>query len=168
MKTPILIRWLSAILLLPINVTIIIPLILFDLNISESSNLEKWLAIFIGLPGLMLSIISMRLFVKKGGGGTPAPWDPINNLIISGPYRYVRNPMLIGVNIILFSEVLFFQSFPFFIYSCLFALGNIIYFPVSEEPTLVKRYGNEYRTYLENVPRWIPKIKPYYPKNEKN
>jgi len=164
MKTSIFIRWLSAILFLPINVTIIIPLILFDLNISESNNLEKWLAIFIGLPGLILSVISARLFAKKGGGGTPAPWDPINNLIISGPYRYVRNPMLIGVNIVLFSESLLFKSFPLFIYSCLFFFGNIIYFRTSEEPTLIRRYGSEYRDYLENVPRWMPRIKPYYPK----
>jgi protein-S-isoprenylcysteine O-methyltransferase Ste14 len=116
----------------------------------------------------MLSVISARFFAKKGDGGTPAPWDPINNLIISGPYRYVRNPMLIGVNIVLFSESLFFKSFPLFIYSCLFFLGNIIYFRTSEEPTLIQRYGSEYRAYLEHVPRWIPRIKPYYPKNEEN
>ncbi len=147
------------------NVTIIIPLILFDLNILGSSNIEKWSAIFTGGTGLALSISSVKLFFKKGGGGTPAPWDPISNLIVSGPYRYVRNPMLIGVIVILFSEALFFKSFPFFIFSCLFTLANIVYFPLLEEPALVKRFGDEYKIYLENVPRWMPRIKPYYPKN---
>ena len=161
-----LIRWLSAILLLPINVTIIIPLVFFELDPSKSSDLEKGVALFIGLSGLILSISSVRLFAKKGGGGTPAPWDPINQLIISGPYRYVRNPMLIGVIVILFCESLFFYSQPFFIYACLFAIGNIIYFPLLEEPKLLKRYGNEYQKYLNNVPRWIPRIKPYYSETE--
>jgi len=160
-------RWLSAILLLPVNVLIIIPLVFFDFDPSNSGNLEKGVSLFIGLLGLILSISSVRLFSKKGGGGTPAPWDPINQLIISGPYRYVRNPMLIGVIIILFCESLFFNSQPLLIYACLFAVANVIYFPFSEEPALLKRYGNEYQKYLNNVPRWIPRTKPYYPETEK-
>jgi len=75
--------------------------------------------------------------------------------------------MLIGVNIILFSESWLFESFSLFIYCCLFFLGNIIYFRTLEEPILIQRYGSEYRAYLDNVPRWIPKLKPYYPKKEK-
>ena len=63
-----LLRWLSAILLLPINVTIIIPLVFFELDPSKSSDLEKGVALFIGLSGLILSISSVRLFAKKGGG----------------------------------------------------------------------------------------------------
>ena len=108
------VRWLSVILLLPVNVTVIAPLLLFELNPSRSSNLEKGLSLFVGLLGVGLSISSVRLFATKGGGGTPAPWDPITRLIINGPYRHVRNPMLIGVITILFCEAVFFR------YQCLF------------------------------------------------
>ena len=155
-------RWLLAILLLPINVTVIVPLILFDFDPSQSNTLEKSMALFIGLLGLMLSISSVRLFAQKGGGGTPAPWDPVDQLIISGPYRYVRNPMLIGVIIILFCESLFVHSLPLLVYACIFVIANVIYFSFSEEPALIRRYGDEYQKYLTNVPRWIPRIKPYY------
>lgn len=156
------VRWLSAILLLPVNITVIAPLLLFELDPSQSSNLEKGLSLFVGLLGVGLSISAVRLFATKGGGGTPAPWDPINRLIIDGPYRHVRNPMLIGVITILFCEAVFFHSLPMLVYACAFVLANVFYFSCSEEPALVKRYGDEYRRYLNNVPRWIPRTKPYY------
>jgi len=156
------VRWLSAILLLPVNVTVVAPLLLFEFDPSQSSNLEKGLSLFVGLFGVGLSISSVRLFATQGGGGTPAPWDPIHRLIINGPYRHVRNPMLIGVITILFCEALFFYSLPMLVYACVFVLANTIYFPCSEEPALVKRYGDEYQRYLDNVPRWLPRTKPYY------
>ena len=154
-------RWLLAVLLLPVNFIVITPLLLFEFESSRSSDLEKGLSLLLCALGLTLSIRAVRLFAKKGRGGTPAPWDPINQLIISGPYRYVKNPMLIGVIILLFSESVFFASVPLFIYTCLFAVTNAFYFRFSEEPTLIKRYGDEYRRYLENVPRWLPRRTPY-------
>ena len=154
-------RWLAALLLLPINVLIIIPAILFDLEITDLNYWTIWLSIAIGLPGLVLAISCVRLFATLGGGGTPAPWDPIGNLIIIGPYRYVRNPMLSGVIIMLFSEALFFRSLPFLFYAILFTVINMVYFPLIEEPGLIKRYGNTYKDYMKNVPRWIPAAKPY-------
>ena len=121
-------RWLSALLLLPINVLVIIPAILFDLEITDLNYWTIWLSIAIGLLGLVLAISCVRLFATLGGG-TPAPWDPIGNLIIIGPYRYVRNPMLSGVIIMLFSEALFFRSLPFLLYAILFTVINMVYFP---------------------------------------
>jgi len=153
-------RWLAALLLLLINVLIIIPAILFDLEITDFNYWTIWLSIAIGLPGLVLAISCVRLFATLGGG-TPAPWDPIGNLIIIGPYRYVRNPMLSGVIIMLFSEALFFRSLPFLFYAILFTVINMVYFPLIEEPGLIKRYGNTYKDYMKNVPRWIPAAKPY-------
>jgi len=160
-NTFILWRWVGALLLLPINVLIIIPAIFLDLNAPEFNNWTSWLAVVTGLLGLALVVSCVRLFAKSGGDGTPAPWDPVTNLIITGPYRYVRNPMLSGVIIILFSEALVFWSLSFFIYTTLFVLLNMAYFPLVEEPGLIKRYGAAYKIYMNNVPRWIPLIKPY-------
>ena len=160
-NTFILWRWVGALLLLPINVLIIIPAIFLDLNAPEFNNWTSWLAVVTGFLGLALAVSCVRLFAKSGGDGTPAPWDPVTNLIITGPYRYVRNPMLSGVIIILFSEALVFWSLSFFIYTTLFVLLNMVYFPLVEEPGLIKRYGAAYKIYMNNVPRWIPLIKPY-------
>ena len=160
-NTFILWRWVGALLLLPINVLIIIPAIFLDLNAPEFNNWTSWLAVVTGFLGLALVVSCVRLFAKSGGDGTPAPWDPVANLIITGPYRYVRNPMLSGVIIILFSEALVFWSLSFFIYTTLFVLLNMAYFPLVEEPGLIKRYGDAYKIYMNNVPRWIPLIKPY-------
>ena len=160
-NTFILWRWVGALLLLPINVLVIIPAIFLDLNAPEFNNWTSWLAVVTGFLGLALVVSCVRLFAKSGGDGTPAPWDPVANLIITGPYRYVRNPMLSGVIIILFSEALVFWSLSFFIYTTLFVLLNMAYFPLVEEPGLIKRYGAAYKIYMNNVPRWIPLIKPY-------
>ncbi len=59
-------RWLQALILLPINVTVVIPLILFEFDPSRSSNLEKGVSLFIGLLGSLLSLGSVRLFAIKG------------------------------------------------------------------------------------------------------
>jgi protein-S-isoprenylcysteine O-methyltransferase Ste14 len=106
-------------------------------------------------------IWSSRLFMTKGGGGTPAPWEPIQNLIIEGPYRYFRNPMLAGVILFLIAQALIFQSVPIFLWALGFAALNTVYFAFYEEPQLEKRYGKPYAEYKENVPRWLPRLSPY-------
>ncbi len=157
------VRVIAAILLLPVNVMFLIPALFFDLSVPILYHWTTWVSIAIGVPATILSIKCLRLFIQNGGGGTPAPWDPVQNLIIKGPYRYVRNPMLIGVIFFLFSESLFFLSIPLFIYATLFLLGNMVYFPLVEEKGLIKRYGGAYLTYMSNVPKWLPRSKPYNP-----
>jgi len=121
-----------------------------------------WLA---GLPfaaaGLVLMVWTMRLFTLKGGGGTPAPWEPIRNLIVLGPYRYVRNPMLTGVILTLIAEAALFRSIPVFLWALFFFVLNTVYFAFSEEPQLEERYGQAYTDYKRAVPRWIPRLTPY-------
>jgi len=113
------------------------------------------------VAGLTLIIWTMRLFAVKGGGGTPAPWQPIQNFIVTGPYRYVRNPMLIGVNLFLIAEALVLQSWPIFIWMVAFVIINTAYFVLSEEPQLEKRFGQAYAEYRRNVPRWLPRLTPW-------
>ena len=91
--------------------------------------------------GLTMMVWTMRLFALKGGGGTPAPWQPVENFIVSGPYRHVRNPMLIGVNLFLIAEALLLKSSPIFIWMVVFVIVNTVYFVLSEEPQLEERFG---------------------------
>ena len=154
----------KAILILPFNVLITIPLIIlyfcgFDI-ISWQSPLLLLLMLVSLAFGLFLMVWTMKMFADVGQG-SPAPWDPINKLIITGPYAYVRNPMLLGVFLILLAEAIFFQSMALFVYLLIFISINALYFPLSEEKGLLRRYGQAYQEYKNNVPRFIPRLTPY-------
>ena len=110
-----------------------------------------------------MMIWSVRMYKIHGGDGTPAPWDPIPNFVANGPYLYVRNPMLIGVILFQGAEAAYLQSWPVFIWMLIFIVANMIYFPLSEEPGLEKRFGETYLRYKENVPRWIPRFSAWKP-----
>ena len=161
-------EYLKVVIILPGNVLITTPLLifLFTRNTYSYEALKFndpifYLCIFLLLVGLWLTIWSVRTFYKKGGKGTPAPWRPVNNLIISGPYLYVRNPMLLGVFFLLLFESIFFKSNLFFIWFLIFFVGNIFYFKNFEEKELIKRFGSEYEEYKKNVPMIYPKFTPY-------
>jgi len=111
--------------------------------------------------GLFLAIWSVRTFYTKGGDGTPGPWRPVSNLIISGPYRYVRNPMILGVVNLLLFETALFSSISFLLWAIVFFVGNIIYFIFFEEKELIKRFGEDYEEYKNEVPMLFPKFSPY-------
>jgi protein-S-isoprenylcysteine O-methyltransferase Ste14 len=74
--------------------------------------------------GLGLAVATVRLFVRHGEG-TPAPWDPPRKLVVRGPYRHVRNPMIAGVLLVLMGEALLLRCWP---------LGGwmALYFPLRE------------------------------------
>jgi protein-S-isoprenylcysteine O-methyltransferase Ste14 len=161
---------LRAIVILPGNVLVIIPAIILWLSpstpyayhVSGLNDYQFWLALCLLIPGLGLSIWTSRLFLEKGEG-TPAPWDPPRKLVVNGPYRYVRNPMITSVLINLVAESIFFQSWPLLAWTIIFLIGNAIYFPLSEERGLEQRFGASYREYKRNVPRWIPRLTPWQP-----
>jgi protein-S-isoprenylcysteine O-methyltransferase Ste14 len=97
------------------------------------------------------------------GEGTLAPWAPTKHIVVTGLYRHVRNPMISGVLIALLGEAILFSSFSIFLWFILASIVNHVYFIKSEEPGLLARFGDEYRVYWENVPRWIPRRTPWYP-----
>lgn len=112
------------------------------------------------LAGLALFIASLYEFATRGRG-TLAPWDPPRNLVVRGPYRYVRNPMISGVLLILAGEALLLRSVPHAWWAATFALINAIYIPLLEEPMLAQRFGASYAEYCANVPRLLPRLTPW-------
>ena len=109
------------------------------------------------IDGLFLLGLTIRLFMKRGEG-TLAPWEPTQKLVVEGIYRYVRNPMHSGVFMVLYGEGLVLGSMPILIFATAFVLIHLFYIPLSEERGLEKRFGEEFRTYKKNVPRWIPRL----------
>jgi len=161
-------EYLKVVLILPGNVLIIIPLLIFLFTRNTYSyylvnpyNFLFYVAMFFLALGLLLAIWSVRTFYTKGGDGTPGPWRPVSNLIISGPYRYVRNPMILGVVDLLLFESALFVSIPLLLWAIVFFVGNIIYFKVFEEKELIRRFGVNYEDYKNKVPMLFPKFTSY-------
>ena len=93
------------------------------------------------------------------GKGTPAPIDPPKELVVRGLYRYVRNPMYVGVGSVLVGEALLFQSLALVAYAGAGLLAVSLFVLFYEEPALTRKFGDSYRRYREAVPRWIPNIR---------
>ena len=92
------------------------------------------------------------------GGGTPAPIAPTKILVVRGLHRYVRNPMYIGVALVIAGQAWLLHSWHILIYlGCVLVIVNffVIFY---EEPTLHRQFGAEYERYRARVPRWIPRI----------
>ena len=154
-------RHAAAVLLLPVVATVGIPALI----VWQSGATFGPLA-FVGVPlialGLALLVSTIKLFASVGRG-TLAPWDPTTRLVVRGPYRYVRNPMISGVLFILLGEAAFFSSIPLLVWSGAFFAVNAVYFPLVEEPGLARRFGDDYSRYKANVPRWVPRMRPWSP-----
>jgi protein-S-isoprenylcysteine O-methyltransferase Ste14 len=114
------------------------------------------------LGGLLLMYRTIILFARVGRG-TLAPWDPTERLVVLGPYRHVRNPMISGVLSVLLGEGLVLGSPAVLILALVFFGVNATYIPLVEERGLIERFGADYETYRRNVPRWIPRPSPWTP-----
>lgn len=90
------------------------------------------------------------------GRGTPAPIDPPKRLVVRGLYRYVRNPMYIGILSILLGEALLFASHRLFAYTAVAFICFFLVVVFFEEPILRHKFGEAYRQYCRRVSRWIP------------
>lgn len=156
-------RWrhLRAIALLPGMATIAAPaLILATTDERGVSVLSALLALPLLALGVTLFVQTVTLFARVGRG-TLAPWDPTSKLVVEGPYRRVRNPMISGVLCVLLGEAILFRSDPMLVYAAVFYFANSLWMPLVEEPALRERFGSDYERYAENVPRWRPRLRPW-------
>ena len=176
-------RMMKAVLILPGTAVVLVPGLIiwaaagtdFGGPVSPPGVIRLWAGLGgLGLGGLGLGIFGLgicfgfwtaSLFVTIGKG-TPAPWDPPKKLVIRGPYRHVRNPMITSVLLMLLGEALTLQSWPIGWWGLFFFAANSVYFPLSEEKGLERRFGDDYRTYKANVPRWVPRLTAWRPPDE--
>jgi protein-S-isoprenylcysteine O-methyltransferase Ste14 len=156
-----------AIAVLPFTIIVIVPLWIARRNGAVPALGSSFPEIAIQVAGAALLAVGLVLFIASlrrfaaDGQGTLAPWDPPRRLVLRGPYRYVRNPMISGVVFIAFGEALLLLSRPHAMWAAAFLLINLIYIPLLEEPMLAARFGDEYREYCRHVRRIVPRVRPW-------
>ena len=152
----------KAVILFPLNVMGVIPALI--LWFSGKLESYQFLTISIASGGILIMVglyiicITVALFTDYGKG-TPAPSSPPKILVAIGIYRYVRNPMMIGVWFVLIGEASLFMSIGILIWFLIFFIASILFVTLWEEEDLENRFGESYREYKNNVPRWIPRIR---------
>jgi protein-S-isoprenylcysteine O-methyltransferase Ste14 len=148
-------RQLAAIVLLPGTVTVLVPGSLLD-----GTELAPWPLVVLGAALLAVGVATIAWTVSLFAGvghGTLAPWDPPSTLVVRGPYRHVRNPMISGVLAVLLGEAALFGSVAVLIWAAVVFAVNAVYFVLVEEPGLRRRFGADYEAYAARVPRWLPR-----------
>ncbi len=148
-------------ILVPGTVTIYIPYLLLS---SADAAQPLPLGVF-RYFGVILILIGAAIYFWCAwdftftGRGTPAPIDPPKELVAKGLYRYVRNPMYVGVVALLLGEAILFGSRALFIYAAAAFVIYYLFVVLYEEPVLRRKFGDAYKRYCDETPRWIPRLK---------
>ncbi|WP_327111702.1 isoprenylcysteine carboxylmethyltransferase family protein [Nocardia sp. NBC_01730] len=157
-------RQTRVILALPGTVVIVIPTVMSILGgVRPGWNLPSPFDVILVVVGIGLALVgivtvTVTIGLFSRARGTLAPWDPPKDLVIGGPYRYVRNPMISGIFAILAGAAAVLGSWWILGWFLLFVLAQNIYIRLDEEPKLVTRFGRPYEEYRRAVPRWIPRL----------
>jgi protein-S-isoprenylcysteine O-methyltransferase Ste14 len=122
----------------------------------------------LGLLGIAPAVAGIAVYLwcawdfAAFGRGTPLPLDPPKPLVARGLYRFVRNPMYVGVLLVIFGQALWFGSAATLWYALAIALMFHLFVVFYEEPALRRKFGESYAQYRRTVPRWMPKpaVKP--------
>jgi protein-S-isoprenylcysteine O-methyltransferase Ste14 len=128
-------------------------------NAEPVTGLEAWAAFTIVASGIAIYLYTAFWGFALIGGGTPAPIAPTKVLVVKGLHRFVRNPMYLGVALIIAGQAWLFHSWQIATYLACFWLIVHLFVLFYEEPILRRQFGDEYDRYRERVPRWIPRLK---------
>jgi protein-S-isoprenylcysteine O-methyltransferase Ste14 len=140
---------LLAFLALPAVVAFAVPLLL----LRRAAALWPPGAILV-VAGSALLLWCVREFYVSGKG-TLAPWSPPQTLVVTGVYRFSRNPMYVAVILVLWGWAAGFQSRGLAIYALAVMLAFHLRVVFGEEPWLARRYGRQWEGYRASVPRWF-------------
>jgi protein-S-isoprenylcysteine O-methyltransferase Ste14 len=151
-------RALLAFLVLPGVVAFIVPAVL--------ALIDPWrTGVF--LPGALVVLLGLVLLLwcvrdfYVSGKGTLAPWDPPKKLVVVGLYRYMRNPMYVGVIALVVGWSVLFTSPVLMCYALLLAIVFHIRVLTHEEQWLESQFGSEWRQYRSEVGRWVFRLTPW-------
>ena len=115
------------------------------------------------LPLVLGGVLLLETFARFAlqGLGTPAPIAPTKTLVVTGSYRFVRNPMYAAVVSLILGQGLLLGSLGTLVYGAIVWLTVNLFVLAYEEPTLSRDYGEQYARYRANVRRWIPRLTPW-------
>lgn len=158
-------RHTRAALAFPVLVTVLVPAVILAFTGADPADgaggLARTLAgALLALLGLALLVWTVTLFDRKGDG-TLAPFDPPRRLVVHGPYRHVRNPMISGVTGIVLGESVMAGSWWIALWGLVFLGVNLSYIRLKEEPALARRFQDDYLRYQDHVHRWVPRLRPW-------
>ena len=122
--------------------------------------LFRFVGVALIVAGAPIILDSFARFAIQGLG-TPAPILPTKHLVVTGLYRYVRNPMYVGVATVIIGQALLLGGVRLLIYGAAVWLAFFIFVLGYEEPVLRHTFGEEYNLFCQNVPRWIPRTHPW-------
>ncbi len=154
------VRTLVFTVLAPGTALIFIPYRILNSGFRSSFHVS-WLSLGGLVPialGASIMALSFAGFVAEGHG-TPAPYDPPRRLVTGRLYNRVRNPIYIGVILILLGEAIVFQSLPLLGYAAVAWLVCHLFVVLYEEPGLRRRFGASYEAYWRRTPRWLPRLR---------
>ena len=151
-------RSLLFLILAPGMVAGYIPLGMLLWGTQIETGAFSYLAFPLWLVGGAILLWSFWNFLREGRG-TPAPIDPPKELVAVGFYRYVRNPMYVGILAMILGHFLWFGYWNLLIYAILVFLFFHAFVMYYEEPTLRRKFGAAYEEYCRRVPRWIPRLR---------
>jgi len=143
-------------IVIPGTVAVYLPWLLFARTPDANFGFVRYAGIPLFAIGAAIYAWCVADFALAGRG-TPAPIDPPKELVVRGLYRHVRNPMYIGVGLVLLGEAFWFQKTRMVLYSAIVAVVWHLFVVFYEEPILQRKFGESYRKYREEVPRWLPR-----------
>lgn len=139
----------------------LVPWAITDWRIHSSSMALRVIAAVTICVGLVPLVSAFVEFVRAGG--TSSPTAAPDRLVVAGFNRYVRNPMYIGVLLIILGQASLFTSTALAIYGALFWVSVAAFVHWCEQPTLSRRFGAAYEAYRRAVPAWVPWSHPWFP-----
>ena len=144
----------------PGSITVIFPYLLLSPRFdSFRIGISGWR--FFGLIPIIVGV-TIYLWCAWNftfiGKGTPAPFDPPKELVVKGPYQYVRNPMYVFAGLTLIGEAIYFETTILVLYAALAAIALHLWVVFYEEPSLRRKFGESYERYCERVSRWLPRL----------
>ncbi len=143
-------------LLLPGTVALWVPLFAFSNGAPDRSLATIGGALLLGIGAAIYTWCEWDF--ATAGRGTPAPIDPPTELVVRGLYRYIRNPMYVGVLCVIAGWALLFQSGALALYALCVAVAFHLFVRLYEEPHLTRTFGAPYETYCARTHRWLPRF----------
>jgi protein-S-isoprenylcysteine O-methyltransferase Ste14 len=144
-------------LLAPGVVAGVVPWLLTGWESNDWPLLVRVLGALLIAGGVGVLLHAFGRFVVEGIG-TPAPVAPTEQLVVGGLYRHVRNPMYVAVAATIIGQALLLGRPVLLAYAALFMAVVAAFVHLDEEPTLMRRYGEEYTAYQRAVPAWLPRL----------